>query len=59
MTNVITYESLTTGLRYQTDSCPKCGVIHYGICPFVKEIVYYPNGTVKKIVYFGGENERH
>lgn len=37
----------TTGLQY----CGHCGVSHVGMCPFIKSIEYYPNGTIKRIEY--------
>lgn len=34
-------------------SCYWCGLIHVGggICPRVREIEYYPNGTVKRVEF--------
>ena len=36
--------------------CPYCShdgckVYHYGVCPKVKAIEYYPDGTIKRIEY--------
>jgi len=36
--------------------CPYCStpnnyVYHYGPCPKIKSIEYYPSGTIKKIEY--------
>jgi hypothetical protein len=31
--------------------CPHCHQYHTGICPYVKAIEYYPDGTVKRIEY--------
>lgn len=34
--------------------CPHCGSMpHSGVCPSVKAIEYYPDGTVKRVEYKG------
>lgn len=30
-------------------SCPYCGNNHSGVCPRVKSIEYFPDGTIKKV----------
>ena len=41
-----------------TPSCPHCSggiteVYHFGACPEVKAIEYFPNGTVKRVEFHG------
>ena len=38
---------------FHNSSCPHCGpgIIHSGVCPKVKEIEYFPDGRVKRIVF--------
>lgn len=31
-------------------NCGYCGSIHSGFCSRIKEIEYYPDGTVKRVV---------
>jgi hypothetical protein len=31
--------------------CPYCGQHHTGICPMVKAIEYFENGTVKRVEF--------
>lgn len=31
--------------------CQHCGVGHIGVCPWVKAIEYYPDGTVKRVEF--------
>lgn len=38
------------------DSCFHCGCSHTGVCPRIKSIEYFPNGTIKKVEYFDGGN---
>ena len=38
-------------------TCPYCGMFHIGRCPALRSIEYYPDGTVKKIVYENGQSE--
>lgn len=40
-----------------TQLCGHCGLWHggIGICPRIKGIEYYPDGTVKRIEYFEGD----
>jgi len=33
--------------------CGHCGNFHQGACPRVKEIEYWPNGTIKRVRYYG------
>jgi len=35
-------------------TCNHCGFIHDGVCPRIKSIEYFENGTIKKIEYYGG-----
>lgn len=39
--------------------CQWCGAYHTGVCRRVKSIDYYPDGTIKRIEFFAGENIRH
>lgn len=32
------------------NNCRYCGNIHTGLCPLIKEIEYYPNGAIKKVI---------
>ena len=33
-----------------TRGCPYCGAhMHTGMCPRIKAIEYYPNGSIKKV----------
>lgn len=36
-------------------SCKHCGLIHAygGVCPRIKAIEYYPDGTIKRVEYHG------
>jgi len=34
-----------------TYQCPHCGMFHSGVCPKIKSIEYFPNGSVKKVEY--------
>lgn len=38
-----------------SNSCQHCGNWHSGICPKVKAIEYYNDGTIKRVEYFGNE----
>ena len=31
--------------------CGWCNMFHVGACPVVQEIEYFPNGTIKRVVY--------
>lgn len=31
--------------------CPYCGGLHIGLCPTVKAIEYYPDGTTKRVEF--------
>jgi hypothetical protein len=31
-------------------TCPYCGNIHTGLCSKIKEIEYYKDGTIKRVV---------
>jgi hypothetical protein len=33
--------------------CGHCGMIHGFICPHIRAIEYYPDGTVKRVEYHG------
>jgi hypothetical protein len=33
--------------------CGHCGMIHGPICPRIKAVEYYPDGTVKRVEYHG------
>ena len=51
----------TTAAVHREGSCPYCSgdgdyIYHSGVCPKIKEIEYYPNGTIKKVTFEGGEN---
>ena len=50
MNNVEIPMSFNTG---DTKQCCHCGLIHLfsGICPRIKEIEYFPNGTIKRVEY--------
>lgn len=32
-------------------TCKHCGTIHGPLCPFIKAVEYYENGTVKRVEY--------
>lgn len=34
---------------YIDNTCSYCGYIHFGFCPRIEEIEYYPNGTIKRV----------
>lgn len=34
-----------------TEPCTHCGHYHFGPCPRIKAVEYWPNGTVKKVEY--------
>ena len=37
-------------------TCPYCGAMpHQGICPSVKAIEYYPDGSIKRVEMRGAE----
>lgn len=43
--------------------CPFCSTVdrmifHAGVCPRIKEIVYYPDGTIQRIHLFPAEKDR-
>lgn len=42
-----------TGTATWPGWCPHCGrnVAHFGPCPNIAAIEYYPNGTIKRIEY--------
>ena len=44
--------TFTTGCGWV--QCGHCGNFHQGTCPRIKEIEYWPDGTVKRVVYHGG-----
>lgn len=35
--------------------CCHCGCYHTGVCPKIKAIEYHPDGTIKRIEYYGVE----
>lgn len=39
-------------------TCGHCGMIHSAICPRIKSIEYYPNGTIKKVEYHSKEESK-
>lgn len=36
-------------------SCCHCGMYHIGMCPRVKSVEYYPDGTIKRVEYHAAE----
>lgn len=32
-------------------TCSHCGMLHQGICPRVRAVEYYPDGTIKAVHY--------
>jgi hypothetical protein len=50
--SVPTYTSASTG----TAPCQHCGLHHQGVCPRVKAIEYYPDGTVKRVEFKGASD---
>lgn len=34
-------------------ACGHCGSHHSGVCPRIKRIEYWPDGTVKEVEYHG------
>lgn len=43
----------------QFPKCPFCGNYHYSICPEVRSVEYYENGTIKKVEYERGQEINH
>ena len=39
------------------ETCPYCGLYHMGRCLQIRSIEYFPNGTIKKIIYENGQKE--
>ena len=33
------------------EKCGHCGMIHDSVCPRIKAIDYYPDGTIKRVEY--------
>lgn len=46
-----TYPETTTSGYSSPSQCPICGMWHGPICPSVKAIEYYPDGSIKRIEY--------
>jgi len=57
------YNGMPTG-KDHSGQCPWCStenrmIFHAGTCPRIKQIVYYPDGTVQRVtLYPGKEPER-
>jgi len=49
--------SISGGCLYCSNPSAGYFIIHNGICPKIKEIEYYPNGTVKRTVFKEASNE--
>lgn len=44
---------MTSTSTANLETCQWCGCIHSGKCPQVKAIEYHPNGSVKRVEFFG------
>lgn len=38
-------------IPFKPRDCGHCGMTHAGICPLIRAIDYFPDGTVKRIEY--------
>jgi len=49
----MTTTGITDPLSGAPQFCGHCGMYHGSVCPRIKAIEYYPNGTIKRIEYHG------
>ena len=52
----VTFGSSSCG-QSNIQYCSYCGAYHNGMCPKVRSIEYYPNGTIKTIEFFDVEKQ--